>query len=73
MTDQRDDLRLLMVFEFMGGEPVFQVSFNDMRDIPMPMIGDSVCPGKGKFKVVSRTFSYDSGLTMYHLCAPEKD
>jgi hypothetical protein len=68
-----DDLRLLLVFEFMGGEPMFQAGFNDMRGIPIPMIGDSVCPGKGKFKVVSRTFSYDSGLTMYYLCVPEKD
>lgn len=72
MTDQRD-LRLLMVFEFMGGQPMFQVGFDDMRGIPMPLIGDSVCPGKGSFKVRSRTFSYNKGLTMYYLCEPEKD
>jgi hypothetical protein len=36
------------------------------------MIGDSMTPGKGKFKVLSRTFNYDRGLTMYHLCEPEK-
>jgi hypothetical protein len=73
MKNQHEDLRLLLVFEFMGGEPTFQASFTDMRGIHVPMIGDSVCPGKGKFKVVSRTFSYESGLTMYYLCEPEKD
>jgi hypothetical protein len=68
-----EDLGLLLVFEFKGGEPTFQASFKDMRGIHIPMIGDSVCPGKGSFKVVSRTFSYDdSGLTMYYLCEPDK-
>jgi hypothetical protein len=43
-----------------------------MRGIPIPMIGDSVCPGKGKFKVVSRTISYDNGITMYYLYEPDK-
>lgn len=65
------DLRLLLVFEFKGGEPTSQAGFGDMRGIPIPMIGDSVCPGKGKFKVVSRTFNYDSGLTVYYYCVPE--
>jgi len=67
-----EDLKLLLVFEFLGGEPTDQVSFEDMRGIPIPLIGDSVCPGKGKFKVISRTFSYDKGLTMYYLCEPDK-
>jgi hypothetical protein len=43
-----------------------------MRGIPIPMIGDFVCPGKGKFKVVSRTISYDNGITMYYLYEPDK-
>ena len=49
-----------------------QTSFADMRGIPIPMIGDCICPGKGKFKVLSRTFSYDSGLTVYYACEPTR-
>ncbi len=67
---EKNDLRLLLVFEFTTDEPIFQASFEDMRGIPIPMIGDSMTPGKGEFKVVSRTFNYDKGLTVYYACAP---
>jgi hypothetical protein len=35
------------------------------------MIGDSVRPGKGKFKVVSRTI-YNNGITAYYLYEPDE-
>jgi hypothetical protein len=69
-----EDHRLLLVFEFYGGEPTHQVSFSDMRGVPIPAIGDSVTPGKGTFRVVKRVFSYDGqGLTIYYACEPNKD
>jgi hypothetical protein len=58
-----------MYFELSPSSETVQQAFDDMRGIPIPNIGDSVCPGKGQFKIVNRTFAYSpSGLTIYYLC-----
>ncbi|NYF79094.1 hypothetical protein HDF17_001381 [Granulicella arctica] len=62
-------MNLLFYFEFSSGAETKQQSYDDLRGIPIPNVGDSICPGQGQCKILSRTFSYHSqGLTIYFLC-----
>jgi hypothetical protein len=64
-------MNLLLYFEFTDATETFQATFADLRGVPIPTIGDCVCPGKGQYEILSRTFAYaDSGLTIYFNCKP---
>jgi hypothetical protein len=64
-------MNLLLYFEFTDETETMQATFADLRGIPIPTIGDCVCPGKGDYRILNRTFSYDSsGLTIYFDCEP---
>ncbi len=62
-------MNLLLYFEFTDGTETKQQTYDDLRGIPIPTTNDCICPGKGKYKILSRTFGYhSSGLTVYFLC-----
>jgi len=67
-------MNLLLYFEFDSGVETRQQSYDDLRGIPIPQIGDCVCPGQGDFKVINHTFAYQSeGLTIYYVCEKQPD
>jgi len=69
-------MNLILYFEFTDGTEAMQQTWDDLRGIPVPLIGDWICPGKGDYRILNRTFSYDeSGVTVYFLCelVPEND
>jgi hypothetical protein len=58
-------------FEFTDGTETKQQTYGDLRGIPIPTTDGCICPGKGKYKILSRTFAYSSsGLDVYFDCAP---
>jgi hypothetical protein len=68
-------MNLILWIEFTDGTETKQQTYADLRGIPIPTIGDYICPGKGQYKILTRTFNYaEAGLTVYFLCeaVPEK-
>jgi len=62
-------MNLLLYFEFTDGRESYQATFADLHGIPIPSVGDCICPGKEQYKILSRTFAYsDSGLDIYFNC-----
>ena len=62
-------MNLLLYFEFTDGTETKQQTYGDLRGIPIPTTDDCICPGKGTYKILKRTFAYgDSGLTVYFEC-----
>lgn len=67
-------MNLLLYFEFDSGVETRQQSYADLRGIPIPGIGDCICPGQGNFEIKRRTFNYhDRGLTIYFWCEKQQD
>jgi len=65
---------LILYFEFEDGTETLQWTFEDARGIPIPTIGDCINPGKGEYKILSRTFSFDDpNFTIYFNCEPDSD
>ena len=67
-------MNLQLVFEFDSGVATQLQSFEDLKGIPIPDIGDCVCPGQGHFRVKLRTFRYSpKELTVFYQCEQEPD
>ncbi len=62
-------MNLILYFEFTDGTEDMRQTWDDLRGIPIPAVGDCIAPGQGDYRILNRTFSYDaSGVTIYFLC-----
>lgn len=67
-------MNLLLYIEFDDGTETVQWTFDDMRGVPIPLIGDCICPGRGEYRIKNRTISYTGKvMTVYINCTPAED